>query len=444
MVVPQTGAGGGAGRYETAPEMLLACRDCGLLHRVATRLLARHRESCARCGASLLRLPPGGFDRPLAIAAAAVILFLIANAYPIFTVTMQGSERSNLLISGAVDLVRYGGMLGWLGLYVGLLSIVIPGVRLALIVAVLLGLRQAEVEARFIGSGPAAPGLAVAWKTAVALRPWSMLDVYLLGAFVAYSRLHNYVDTTVGVGGYALAGFVVMDALLLLSLGRGRVWDALGDPTAYTPNAGDAWVRCPDCELVVAAGERARDGAGARPPFCPRCGGRLAPRHRGSLAVAAAMTIAAMILYLPANLLPVMTLVWYGSDDTNTILSGVQELIDLGMWPLAVLVFFASITVPVLKLASISWFLLAIRRGSAALLRQRTSLYRLIDFVGRWSNIDVFMISILVPLVQFGTLTTVYAEIGAVSFAAVVALTMIATRAFDPRIMWDAASEKAP
>src|SRR5580704_9537511 len=137
-MVLQTGAEGAAGAYERAPEMLLACRDCGLLHRVATRTLARHRASCARCGSSLLRLPPGGFDRPLAIAAAAAILFLIANAYPIFIVNMQGSERANLLISGAVDLVQYGGVLGWLGLYVGLLSIVVPALRLALLVAVLL------------------------------------------------------------------------------------------------------------------------------------------------------------------------------------------------------------------------------------------------------------------------------------------------------------------
>jgi len=420
-----------------AAALLLACRDCGLLHRAATQRLARHRISCARCGAALLRLPPGGFDTPLAIAAAAAILLVVANAWPIFIVNFQGSQSANLLIDGAVSLARYGGGLAALGFYVAMLSIAVPALRVVLILAVLAGLRFGG-RTRFVGFGPPRPWLAAAWKAAVALRPWAMLDVYLLGAFVAYSRLHNYVDTTVGVGGYALAAFVIVDALLLLSLGRGRVWDALTDPAAYAPKPGEPWVRCPDCDLVAPA-----DPASAAAPPCPRCGARLEPRHRTGLAVAAAVSTAALVLYLPANLLPVMTLIWFGSTDTNTILSGVGELIDLGMWPLALLVFFASIVVPLVKLATIGWFLLAIRRGSATLLRQRTSLYRLIDFVGRWSNIDVFMISILVPLMQFGTLTTVDPEIGAVSFAAVVALTMVATRAFDPRLMWDAAAETA-
>ncbi len=128
-----------------------------------------------------------------------------------------------------------------------------------------------------------------------------------------------------------------------------------------------------------------------------------------------------------------------GRVNTYTILSGVQELARLGLWPLALLVFFASIVVPMVKLLSLGWFLWAIRRGSARWLRGRTVLYRLIDFVGRWSNIDVFMVSILVASLQFGTLTTVAPAPGIVSFAAVVVLTMLATAVFDPRLMWDAA-----
>jgi paraquat-inducible protein A len=109
------------------------------------------------------------------------------------------------------------------------------------------------------------------------------------------------------------------------------------------------------------------------------------------------------------------------------------------MWPLALLVFFASVVVPMLKLVSLVWFLHAIRRRSARRLRERTVLYRLIDVVGRWSNIDVFMVSILAASLQFGFLTTVDPEAGIVSFAAVVVLTMLATTIFDPRLMWDAA-----
>jgi paraquat-inducible protein A len=134
-----------------------------------------------------------------------------------------------------------------------------------------------------------------------------------------------------------------------------------------------------------------------------------------------------------------MTIERFGRVGTYTILGGVEELLLLGLWPLALLVFFASIVVPMAKLVSLAWFLHMIRRRSARWLRQRTRLYRFIDFVGRWSNIDVFMVSILAASLQFGFLTTVDPEAGIVSFAAVVALTMLATAAFDPRLMWDAA-----
>ena len=127
----------------------------------------------------------------------------------------------------------------------------------------------------------------------------------------------------------------------------------------------------------------------------------------------------------------------FGRPEPSTIVNGIGELIRLRLWPLALIVLFASVLVPVLKLVSLGWFLLAIRRRSARALRFRTRLYRLVDGVGRWSNIDIFMISILVALVQFGFLASVRAEAGAVAFAAVVIVTMFAATTFDPRLMWD-------
>jgi paraquat-inducible protein A len=162
------------------------------------------------------------------------------------------------------------------------------------------------------------------------------------------------------------------------------------------------------------------------------------PRRPGSLATTAAFTAAGYILYLPANVLPVLTITRFGRTDAYTILGGVRDLAAAELWPLALLVLFASILVPVFKLAGLTWFLIAIRLRSARLLRERTALYRLIDFIGRWSNIDVFMISIVSALLRFGTLTTVDPGPGIASFAAVVVLTMVAARTFDPRLMWDA------
>jgi len=152
-----------------------------------------------------------------------------------------------------------------------------------------------------------------------------------------------------------------------------------------------------------------------------------------------ALVIAGLVLYIPANVLPVLQIERYGSIETNTILGGVVELVHNDLWPLAVIVFLASVVVPAAKLFGLSWLLWQTRRGSARLLPQRTRIYRLIDTIGRWSNIDVFMISILAALVQFGALTRVRPDGGAIAFAGVVLITMIAAQCFDPRAMWWAA-----
>ncbi len=149
------------------------------------------------------------------------------------------------------------------------------------------------------------------------------------------------------------------------------------------------------------------------------------------------MVITAAILYIPANLFPVMTVISLGKGEPDTIISGVVSLADSGMWPLAVLVIFASVLVPMLKLLGLMTLLITTQRGLIWRLRDRTVLYRIIEFVGRWSMIDIFMLSILVALVQLGEIATIEPGIGAIAFAGVVITTMIASETFDPRLMWD-------
>jgi paraquat-inducible protein A len=147
--------------------------------------------------------------------------------------------------------------------------------------------------------------------------------------------------------------------------------------------------------------------------------------------------LTAGILYIPANLLPVMTVTSFGQGHPDTILSGVKALIAAGMWPVALLVFFASITVPVLKLTGLSYLLISVQRRSPRRPRDRTLLYRIIESVGRWSMVDIFMISILVGLVSLDAIATIEPGAGAIAFAAVVIITMFASRSFDPRLIWD-------
>jgi len=170
---------------------------------------------------------------------------------------------------------------------------------------------------------------------------------------------------------------------------------------------------------------------------CPCCQSEIHSRIPNSLNKTWALLIAAIILYIPANTLPIMTVTLWGDGQPDTIMSGVVHLMDGGMWPLALLIFVASILIPILKLIILTGLMLSIHLKINWKPRDRTVLYRITEFVGRWSMVDVFVIGILVMLVQFGNTATVTPDIGALSFAAVVILTMFAAHTFDPRLIWD-------
>jgi paraquat-inducible protein A len=143
-------------------------------------------------------------------------------------------------------------------------------------------------------------------------------------------------------------------------------------------------------------------------------------------------------LYVPANLLPIMHSTTLGKSQSDTILSGVVYLVNLGMWPLAIIVFVASILVPILKIVILAYLLVSVQLDSVRRPLDRARLYRFTEFVGRWSMVDIFVVTILVALIHLGQLASVEAGPGALYFAAVVILTMLAAFSFDPRLIWDA------
>jgi paraquat-inducible protein A len=172
-------------------------------------------------------------------------------------------------------------------------------------------------------------------------------------------------------------------------------------------------------------------------PCCPRCHAPLHERKPHSLGVTTALLAAAGVLYIPANLLPVMITRTLLDDERDTIMSGVVALMQSGSWPIAVLVFIASIVVPLLKILALAIIVLAAWRGTGTHRRQRAGLYRMLEFIGRWSMLDVYAISLLVTLVQIRSLASIEVGSGALAFGAVVVLTLLATRSFDERLLWD-------
>ncbi|MGF6443247.1 paraquat-inducible protein A [Paraburkholderia youngii] len=180
------------------------------------------------------------------------------------------------------------------------------------------------------------------------------------------------------------------------------------------------------------------------PQHCSRCGAHLHSRNPDSLMRTWALLIAAALLYIPANLLPVMhTSSLLGSED-DTIMSGVVYFWTSGDWPLAVIVFIASIMVPMLKLSVLVLLTITAQRRSRWRPQQRTTLYRMVERIGRWSMLDVFVVTLTVALVRFKSLAVITAEPGAIAFGSVVILTMLASMQFDPRLIWDPVESSNP
>jgi paraquat-inducible protein A len=191
-------------------------------------------------------------------------------------------------------------------------------------------------------------------------------------------------------------------------------------------------VGCECCGLL----SQAQRPPARRAARCPRCGFALHPRKPESLQRTAAYLVAAVVFYIPANVLPVMATESFLGKDEHTILGGIHELWESGSWELAAIVFIASIAVPILKIAALALLAYTAHRQSLWRQRDRASLYRLIETVGHWSMLDVFVVVILVGMVRFGSFASVKPEAGLLAFGAVVIATMLASASFDPRLTW--------
>jgi paraquat-inducible protein A len=410
-----TGAGG-----------LIACHECDLLHRIAP-LAPGGKALCTRCAALLYRNVPDSLDRATALYLAALMLWTMANAFPFVSLKLSGRVEENLMLSGSLALARAG--MPEIGLLVFLTSILFPLLTIAGTLYVLLPLRFGW---RF-------PGVAPAYRMVRLLTPWSLIGVFMLGLLVSIVKLLDLADVVPGTGLYAFVGLLLVSSAAHANLDHGAIWPRVGPLPAGAGQPGATaaalgMTSCHTCELLVPA---APHGGQAR---CPRCGSSVhGLRQPDSIARTWALLGSAALMLIPANLYPVMTVIQFGQGEPNTIVSGVMHLIDSGMWPLGMLVFFASFVVPLSKIAVLVMLLLTVQKGSAWRRRDRTLLYRVTEVVGAWSMIDIFLVGILVALVNMDALATVRPGVGAIFFGAAVVLTMLAAMSFDPRLIWDRA-----
>ena len=446
--MPRAPASRHAGPPAEAGSHLRECLGCGLFQRVP--VLARgNAANCPRCNAVLRRHIVQPQSRALALTLTGLLLFGLATQMPFVDMRVRGLSLQTTLFSGPVQLERHG--MWELSIVVLITTLGAPLGKLLAMVWVLIGLRMRRPPQY----------LYVVFRWVEKLSPWSMVEVFLLGVFVAYTKLVDLAQVDVGGAVYALGALMMVMAAADSVLDREGIWDALEARGITARNAGavpadailepepllsegrsldqasDGAARLIGCDTCGLVSRRPRVGGVGH---CSRCGGRLHHRKPNSLARTAALAVTAAVLYVPANMLPVLTFTWFGRGAPSTILGGVLELAAAGMWPLALLVFIASVTVPVLKLSGLAWLLISTRLAERGRLVERTQLYRIVDSIGRWSMVDVFVVAILVAVVQLGSTISIHPGAGAISFAAVVVLTMFAAMSFDPRLIWDAAA----
>jgi paraquat-inducible protein A len=404
------------------------CLGCGLVQAVPP--LAKGMSAfCERCGTTLSRTNTHSLEHSVALTLAALVLLIVLCSTTLMTVQSAGMNHSAYLLSGPAELVQRN--MAALAVVVVFVTVLAPAGKLLSTLYVLIRLREATPPYH----------LRRIFRLAERLRPWSMIEVFVFGVFVAYVKLGDLVHITLDAGVYALLALTIVMVWADTALDREAVWQRLDRRVPADRrrdrlhDAHDA-VGCEACRLVSYPLEAHG--------HCPRCDAPLHGRKPDSVARTWALVIAAAVLYVPANYYPVLTVVQLGAGAPSTIIGGVEELIASRMYPLAALVFFASIAVPMLKLVGLSIMLTATQLGRSGWLRDRTRLYHVVRWIGRWSMIDIFMEALLGALVKFGSVITIEPGIGAMAFCAVVILTMFAAETFDPRLMWDVARRRNP
>ncbi|PTB21115.1 paraquat-inducible protein A [Trinickia symbiotica] len=399
--------------------MTIGCPECGALEDIPP-LTQRMMARCRICHFPLERRTGRSIGAALACSLATFVLLFPANLAPLMTVHLLNGERTSVLGSGIVQM--WGSGYPILAALLGTFGIVLPFLRFGgltfALAAVLLGWR-------FSGLGPL-------YRWTLSLDLWAMPDVFLVGCFIGYSRVTQNLTGTVGPGGYCFVAAALMSMLTRATLDSRTVWRAL-EPEHW-PHKGEPVLSCTACDLISPMELEGHP--------CPRCGLTLRTRKKDAVIRAAALSLAALPLTVPANVYPMTISTEMGQDVSARIIDGVGELFKVGLWPLGVLVFCTSIVIPVAKIVGMAWFITSVMRRSRRHLRVKAHLYRWIDELGRWSNVDVFTIAAFVPLISFGNMAAARPAPGATAFALVVFFTMLASRAFDPRLMWDVHTRK--
>ncbi|MGC8559193.1 MAG: paraquat-inducible protein A [Phycisphaerae bacterium] len=399
--------------------MAQSCENCGIDQHVG-ELDIRSAAYCFRCGCLLDAVEPMDLNLGLSWMIAEFILLFPANLLPLMQATLGPESRENYISNGVTAL--WQGHWPLLAFMFAAFAIVFPFLRAGMMIVV-LGAVRLNRRPKWLG---------YLYRRAQDIELWAMSDVLVLAGFVVFMRTEVQLQGRIEWGGWCLIMAAALQILSPWCLSSHRIWRAIR-PDERRAQPGPT-ISCEACALVLPMrylGHR-----------CPRCWKRLRERKLNSMTRTAALVAAGYILYFPAYYYAMSYDLQPGGVKYHTIIDGVKELIAAGFWPLAVIIVITSILIPLLKLIGLTWMLFRVRHPTSKHLVFRTRLYRVIHRMGRWSNVDPFIVALMAPLLSFPGVVEVHVGRAALPFALVVAFTMLAAKSFDPRLMWDAAVRK--
>ncbi|AUI86170.1 paraquat-inducible membrane protein A [Vibrio azureus] len=392
------------------------CQGCELPVDVIP-LNHRHRAHCPRCGTQLYRGGNPSLSGNAAIAFTCLLLFIPSHFYDFISIRLFGVMIPATLPSGVFTLFQDGFIL--LPLLIFLCSTLAP-----LIVCSSVLLAHWSISQRWFKS------LQVSLWLVQNLKHWVMLDVFLVSIAISCFKLQELSDIYVGPGLIGLVLLQIFTVMLLSRICVRRYWEAWQPEVSYKFEHKD--IDCHECHLSQ-----------PKQDHCQRCHHHLHHREPHSIQKTWAYLVAASIVIFPANLIPISILTTNGQRLEDTIYSGVMGLVQNGMYGIAVIIFVASIVVPVAKIIGLAYILLCIQFKQIKHRKQQMMVYFAVKWIGKWSVMDLFVISIMMTLIDRGQILDFIPGYGAVAFGAVVVFTMLAADSLDPRCIWKAPPQKS-
>ena len=396
------------------------CQSCGLVQRLTDT--PRPHDRCVRCDYRLLpRHAAGPWEATLWLLLLLGSLTL-AVFPPFMTFAFAGGANRTRLSDGPLEAIAFG-------------SVVVGGAVLicSLIAPLLWGLGMLYVTAG-LAAGRRGPGAAAVLRLMHGLRPWAMIEVFLLGVVVTAGKLGHDGQLSYGRGFDLYLAALGFWLIIGQRFSVPHFWERL-QPSVPLPT-GEPVPELAGCQTCGYAQQLPRVDTDCD-LGCVRCGAELTEDPHGRLRRCVVLLLLSMLLLLPANLVPIMRIAELGPPEPKTVWEGIKVLYFGGSPGLALLVFLASLCTPILKVLVLAGLVLWRHPRRAATARRLAKVHRFIATIGRWSMVDLFVVALLIGLVRLGGLASVDPRLGAVAFLAVVVLTIAAAEELNPRIFWD-------